>query len=394
MKFAPHIEQLEESATLAISQQAQELKEQGIDIISLSVGEPDFDTPFNVKATAINAINNNETNYTTVSGTSELKQAIITYLGRTVNLEYNPKQIIVSTGSKQSLYNSLQVLLHKGDEVIIPAPYWVSYPAMVKLCGGVPCIVNTIPDSGYKITPQQLSQAITPKTKAIILNTPNNPSGAIYSEEELTELAKVMRKHPNVWLICDEVYRYLCFSQNLAPSILQVAPDLTKQTLIFDSTSKSFCMTGWRIGFCAGPSDVIKAMGKLQSQSTSCPNSIAQAAAVEAFTNADDYAFSLIDRYRERHDYLYGFLNSLPGIKIIPSAGPFYLLPDCSELISKLKLNNDVELASFLLEKANVATVPGSAFGADNHIRLSFAVGIETLKDAVNRISEALENSF
>lgn len=383
---------LKPSATLAIAAKATELKAQGIDVINMGVGEPDFDTPEHIKQAAIAAIENNQTRYTAVDGTPALKQAIITKLKRDNHLDYQPKQILVSAGAKHSIYNALSALLNPGDEVIIPAPYWVSYPDMVGLFDGKSVIIPTDQQQHFKITAKQLEQAITPKTKALILNSPSNPTGMVYSKTELEALATVLLKYPNIIIISDEIYEHIIFNDQPYCNIVNAEPKLYDRTIVINGVSKAYAMTGWRMGFAAGPEPIITAMKKIQSQSTSNICSITQAASAKALGGDQSCLTPMVKAFKARHDVFLAGLNQLPGFSCLPAQGAFYMFVDVQGAMQSLGLQTDLELASLLLEKAHVATVPGSAFGAPGHLRLSYACSIEQINEVIQRIQKFCEN--
>ena len=385
---------IKESPTIAISTKASELKAQGLKIISLGMGEPDFDTPDNIKQAGINAIKNGETKYTAVDGTPALKKAIVNKLKRENNLEYKTSEISVSTGAKQVIYNALIATLNPEDEVIIPAPYWVSYPDMVLLGSGVPVIAESSEKNNFKITPSELESKITKKTKWLILNSPSNPTGACYNEQELKALANVLLKHPQVHIMSDDIYEHLIFDNLKFATICEVEPKLKDRTLIINGVSKGYAMTGWRIGFGAGDEKLIKAMGIIQSQSTSCPSSISQSASVEAFNGPQDFIKPNAVLFQKRRDLVVNGLNQIEGINCNVPNGAFYVFPSCKGLFGKKDskgniIKNDSDFASYLLEEALVAVVPGVAFGAEGFFRISYAASDEMLKDAVKRIAEA-----
>ncbi len=375
------------SATLAMNARAKALKKAGGDIISLSVGEPDFDTPLYIKEAAIAAINEGFTKYTAVDGIPALKDAIITKFNNENDLHYTPEQILVSTGAKQSIYNLLQAFINPGDEVIIPAPYWTSYPDMVILADGKPVIVNTSLESRYKITPQELEAAITPNTKLLMFNTPSNPSGMVYTHEELAALGEVLMQYPHVYIMTDDIYEHIIWTHRSFANLVNLTPDLYDRTIVVNGVSKAYAMTGWRIGYAAGPKEIIAGMRKIQSQSTSNPNSIAQKAAAAALQGGTDCIKEMVQEFKSRHDFLYQGLRNIPGFNVQPSDGTFYLLPDVSDIInSKSSYKDDVEFADVLLAKTGVAVVPGTAFGQPGTIRISFATSMEMLNDALKRI--------
>lgn len=379
------------SPTLAVTNRAAELRAAGQDIISLGVGEPDFDTPNHIKEAAIEAIKAGKTKYTAVDGTPELKAAIIDKFKRDNQLEYQKDQILVSCGGKQSFFNLSLALLNPGDEVIIPAPYWVSYPDMVSIAEAKPIIINTSDEQRFKITPEQLEQAITPKTKLLVLNSPSNPTGVAYSRAELAALAEVLLKHPHVLIATDDMYEHILWTEEPFANIVTVCPELYDRSFVLNGVSKAYAMTGWRIGYAAGPAQAIKTMKKIQSQSTSNPASVSQAAATAAISGPQDCIQTMLSTFKERHDYLVAALNGIDGIECIEGDGTFYAFPNCSKVIERLPgINNDIDLAEFFLEKASVALVPGSAFGAPGCARLSYATDMDTLKECIKRLSAAL----
>lgn len=373
-----------------MSMKAQALRAEGRDIISLGVGEPDFDTPAHVREAAIAAIHAGQTRYTAVDGTSELKSAIINKLKRDNQLNYQPSEILVSGGAKQSLYNLFQASLERGDEVLIPAPYWVSYPDMVRLADAAPVILHTQADNGYLITPQQLRSAINDQTRMLILNSPSNPTGMAYSRTDLEGIAEVLEAFPRIIICSDDIYEHIWWADEPFVSIGQVAPALLDRLVVINGVSKGYAMTGWRIGYAAGPEKLIKEMRKIQGQSTSNPCSISQAAAVAALDGDQSCVADMCKAFKERHDWLVPALNDLPGIRCQPAQGAFYVFAQVDEAMAALNLADDQAFAEHLLEHG-VATVPGSAFGAPGHIRLSFACDLQTLKTAVERIAGALK---
>ncbi|AIT63572.1 pyridoxal phosphate-dependent aminotransferase [Coxiella burnetii] len=384
-------QQLEPSVTLAVSDLARELLNKGHDVISLSAGEPDFDTPDFIKQSAIKAIQEGFTKYTNVDGTPALKAAIVHKLKRDNHLNYEPSEILVSGGAKQSIYNALMGTLNAGDEAIIPAPYWVSYPPMVQLAEAKPIIISATIDQNFKLTPGQLSQAITPQSRLLILNSPNNPSGVAYTESELKALADVLMEHPQILILSDEIYEYILWGQNRFVNILNICPELRDRTIIINGASKAYAMTGWRIGYAAGPKSIIQAMKKIQSQSTSSPNSIAQVAATTALgAQRGDFAY-MYEAYKTRHDLVLKALNQMKGVHCIPADGAFYLFPDVSAAIQQLGLEDDIKLGTYLLDKTKVAVVPGSAFGSPGHVRLSCATSTEKLQEALERLASVLD---
>lgn len=391
--LSERINNLAISQTLAMAALARELKEQGKDIISLSLGEPDFNTPDFIKKAAQQAINDNYSAYPPVDGYTDLKQAISYKFKRDNNLNYKPSQIVVSTGAKQALYNIAQVMLNKGDEVILPAPYWVSYFEIIKLSGGVPIEIATSVESNFKMTPEQLEKAITPKTKMMWFSSPCNPSGSVYSKEELEALAKILRKYPNIYVVSDEIYEHINYTGNYC-SIGSIS-GMENNTITVNGVSKAFAMTGWRIGYIGAPEFIAKACTKIQGQVTSGANSIAQRAtkaAVEAEPSAIKY---MVDSFQKRRELVYNLLSEIPSLKLTMPEGAFYFLPDVSAYFGKTikgqKIQNANDLAMLLLAEANVATVTGEAFGNPNCIRLSYATSEDLLKEAIRRIKDVLK---
>jgi len=376
---------------MAITDMARELKEAGEDIISLSVGEPDFDTPDNIKAAAIQAIKDGDTNYTNVSGTIALKEAVVTKFKRDNDLDYATNQIIVCSGCKQVLYNAVLATINPGDEVIIPAPYWVSYPDMVYLAGGTPVIVQATADTSFRLRPEDLEGVITPKTKWLIFNSPSNPSGAAYSRDELKALTDVLLRHPHVWVMADDMYEHLVYDDFTFTTPAQVEPALYDRTLTVNGVSKAYCMTGWRIGYAGGPVELIQAMSKLQSQSTSNPSSISQAAAVEGLNGPQDFIAKHNDVFKARRDLVVSMLNQAKGVECLVPDGAFYVYPSVAGCINKntpdgKKIENDLDFSTALLETEGVAVVHGAAFGLSPHFRISYATSTESLQDACQRI--------
>ena len=395
MELSKRVQAIKPSPTLAVTARACKLKAEGKDIIGLGAGEPDFDTPQHIKDAAIAAINKGFTKYTAVGGTPSLKQAIVAKFKRDNGLNYTAKQILVSCGGKQSFFNLALALINPGDEVIIPAPYWVSYPDIVLIAEGKPVIVQTGIEQDFKMSAAQLAAAITTKTKIVVINSPSNPSGAVYSLEELQALGEVLRKYPEVLIATDDMYEHIALRDEKFVNILNACPDLYSHTMVLNGVSKSYAMTGWRIGYAAGPEHIITAMENVQSQSTSNPTSISQVAA-EAALNGDQGCIApMLKAFRERHLFVVDALNKIPGVKCIASGGAFYAFPDVRPVIaalhqkSTIKEATDVALSEYLLEQAGVAIVPGSAFGSDGYIRLSFATSMENLKNAISRISKA-----
>ncbi len=390
LQLSDRVQQIKPSPTLAVTNRAAELKAAGKDIIGLGAGEPDFDTPEHIKQAAIEAINNGFTKYTAVDGTPGLKKAIINKLQKDNGLSYEANQILVSCGGKQSFFNMSLALLNPGDEVVIPAPYWVSYPDMVVIAGGVPVIIETDESTRFKITAEQLQAAITPKTKLVVLNSPSNPSGVAYTADELKALAEVLLQHPDVMIATDDMYEYIWWADFAFENILTVCPELYDRTVVLNGVSKAYSMTGWRIGYAAGPAKLIGAMKKVQSQSTSNPTSISQVAAEAALNGGRDCVLPMVEAFKERHDYVVKTLNEIPGFSCIPADGAFYAFPNVKGAMEKAGIDNDVDFAEKLLLEAGVALVPGSAFGSPGYMRLSFATSMKTLEDALNRIKKAL----
>ena len=396
MAISKCVSRIEPSITLAITAKAKAMKAEGIDVVSLSAGEPDFDTPRHIKDAGIAAINNGQTKYTPVGGTPALKLAIIAKLKRDNGLDYAAKQILVSCGGKQSLFNLALAVINPGDEVIITAPYWVSYPDIVIIAEGVPVIVQAGIGQGFKMTPAQLETAITPKTKMVILNSPSNPSGAIYSEEDLQALGNVLRKYPDILIATDDMYEHIALTDEKFVNILNACPDLYSRTMVLNGVSKAYSMTGWRIGYAAGPQNIITAMTNVQSQSTSNPASISQAAAIAALNGDQECIAEMLDAFRERHVYVVEALNKIPGLICLMAGGAFYAFPDARQSIETLHKKGilqeatDIAFSEYLLVEAGVAIVPGSAFGSEGYFRLSFATSMDNLKNAIERIAKAL----
>ncbi len=388
--LAKRLDPVKPSPTLAVAAKAIALRQAGRDIIGLGTGEPDFDTPDYVKQAAIEAIQAGFTKYTAVDGIPELKEAIIHKFKRDNGLDYQNDQILVSVGGKQSCYNLCQALLNPGDEVIIPAPYWVSYPDMVYLSEATPVIINTTIEQHYKITAEQLERAITKKTKLLFLNSPSNPSGMAYTYEEFRALAEILLKNPHVLIATDDMYEHILWSGPFV-NILDACPELYARTIVLNGVSKAYAMTGWRIGYAGGPASLIKAMKMIQSQSTSNPCSIAQKAAVAALNGNRSIVQTMVNTFHERHDYLIQRLRAIPGINVLPADGTFYLFPNIQTIIQRLKLSDDIAFAEALLDDTGVALVPGSAFGTENSIRLSFAASLDTLKEAMDRLTQFCE---
>jgi aspartate aminotransferase len=396
VELSRRVQAIKPSPTLAVTARASALKATGRDIIGLGAGEPDFDTPQHIKDAAIAAINSGFTKYTAVDGTPSLKAAVIAKFKRDNGVDYTPKQILVSCGGKQSFFNLVQAVINAGDEVIIPAPYWVSYPDIVILADGKPVIVEAGIEQGFKITPAQLDAAITPRTRLFVINSPSNPTGAVYSGDELAALGEVLRRHPQVLIASDDMYEHIRLNDVPFVNILNVCPDLYDRTLLLNGVSKAYSMTGWRIGYAAGPEAILRAMTNVQSQSTSNPTSISQVAA-EAALNGDQGCITpMLDAFKARHRFVVDGLNAIPGVKCVDSGGAFYAFPDVRPAIMNLLARDvieaptDIAFSEYLLESADVAVVPGSAFGAEGYIRLSFATSQGNLEKALKRIAQAL----
>jgi len=393
MKLSQRVQRIKPSPTLAVTARAAALRAAGQDIIGLGAGEPDFDTPEHIKQAARDAINAGKTKYTAVDGTVELKAAIINKLKNDNQLSYQADQVLVSCGGKQSFFNLAQALLDDGDEVIIPAPYWVSYPDMCLLAGGVPVIVQASQEQSFKMTPEQLEAAITEKTKLVVINSPSNPSGKAYSHDELAALGAVLKKYPNILIATDDMYEHILWCDEPFSNIVMACPELYDQTIVLNGVSKAYSMTGWRIGYAAGPVTLIKAMKKIQSQSTSNPTSISQYAAQAALEGDQSCISEMLVSFKERHDYVLERLNNIEGLSCIASDGTFYCFPDFNAILARMdNIDNDVDLAEYILEKAGVALVPGSAFGLDGHMRISIATGMDNLVNAMDRIAKLLNN--
>ena len=389
--LSDRVNRIKPSPTLAVTNRAAELRADGKDIIGLGAGEPDFDTPEHIKEAAIQAIHDGKTKYTAVDGTPTLKNAIINKFERDNGLSYEAKQILVSCGGKQSFFNMSLALLNHGDEVIIPAPYWVSYPDMVQIAGAKPVIIEAGLDQRFKITAEQLEAAITPKTRLMVLNSPSNPSGMAYTLPELQALAQVLLKHPHILIATDDMYEHILWTPDPFCNILNACPELVDRTLVLNGVSKAYSMTGWRIGYAAGPQWLIQAMKKIQSQSTSNPASISQVAAEAALNGPMDKVSEMLKAFKERHDYVVHALNNMPNVRCEAGDGTFYAFANFQSAINTLEnINNDVEFAEFLLIRAGVALVPGSAFGSPGYARISFATGMDSLKEALKRIEKVL----
>ncbi len=389
------LNRIKPSATMVITAKATQLKREGKKVIGLSSGEPDFDTPQHVKQAAIDAINSGYTKYTNIEGIPELRQSIVEKFKKDNDLNYDVSNVIVGTGGKQILFNALMSSLNKDDEVIIPAPYWVSYPDMTLLAGGKPIFVDCSSETNFKLTGEALDKVITKNSKWLILNSPSNPTGSCYSISELEEIANVVRKHENLYVMTDDIYEYIVYDNFKFYTLAQVAPDLKDRILTVNGVSKSYCMTGWRIGYAAGPSLLIKAMIKIQGQSTSNPSSISQYAALAGISGSKEFLDPCLNAFDERRHFVVDKLNSIKGISCILPEGAFYAYPNVSGLIGMKTqngkiLNNDAEIVEWLLESAEVAAVPGVAFGLEPYFRVSYATSLEVLKEAMNRIEKAV----
>ncbi len=392
IELSSRIQRVKPSPTLAVTALANQLRAEGRDVIGLAAGEPDFDTPEHIKQAAIDAINKGYTKYTAVDGTAGLKQAIINKFKRENGFDYAPDQILVSVGGKQAFYNLCQTLLNDGDEVIIPAPYWVSYPDIVKLADATPVIIEAGIEQSFKITPEQLQAAITDRTRLFVLNSPSNPSGKAYTRAELNALAQVLLANPKVIVITDDIYEHIVWTTEGFNNILNVCPDLYPQTVVLNGVSKAYSMTGWRIGYSGGPKELIQGMKKIQSQSTSNPTSIAQYAAQAALDGEQGFLKKMCDVFKQRHDFVYKSLSAMDGVECPASDGTFYSFPSFHGVIERMDgIDDDIQLAQLLLEKSEVALVPGSAFGLPGHLRLSYATDMKSLEKALDRIAEAIK---
>jgi aspartate aminotransferase len=390
MYLSKRVESVKPSPTLAIDSKAKALKAQGIDVISFGAGEPDFDTPLNIKEAAKKAIDAGFTKYCPVSGTPDLKQAIINRLKTDIGVEYKPEEVIVSCGAKHSLYNLFQAIFNKGDELIVPAPFWVSYPDMAYLAEAKVKVIKTNEASGFKMTPEQLEKAVGKRSKAVVINSPSNPTGAAYTAGELKALGEVCVKH-GLLIISDEIYDKLTYDGFKAASIASASPEIKALTLVINGVSKSYAMTGWRIGFTAGRVEIIKAMEKIQSQSTSNPTSISLKASTEAFSGPQDDVEKMRVEFEKRRDYIVGRLNAIKGITCFKPQGAFYVFPNIKKLLKKLNMPDSSKFAEFLLEKAKIAVVPGDPFGAPGYMRLSYATSMENIKNGLDRLEQAIK---
>ncbi len=390
LQIAQRVQAIKPSPTLAVTARAAEMRAAGHDIIGLGAGEPDFDTPQHIKDAGIEAINKGFTKYTPVDGIVTLKQAIINKFAEDNQFTYGLKQILVSCGGKQSFYNLAQALLNPGDEVIIPAPYWVSYPDMTMLAGGKPVIVNAGIEQNFKITPDQLEAAITDKTRLFVINSPSNPTGVHYTPYELAALGAVLLKNPQIVIATDDMYEHILWEGTPFKNILNMCPDLYDQTMVLNGVSKAYSMTGWRIGYAAGPEKLIQKMKTIQSQSTSNPTSISQHASLAALTGDQTFVKDMVTTFKQRHDYVLDSLLKIDGVKCKPSHGTFYIFPSMEAVMKRMGIRNDIEFSELLIEKAGVALVPGSAFGAEGYVRISFATSMENLEKALDRLHKTL----
>ncbi len=396
MELSKRAQAIKPSPTLAVTAKAAKLKSEGKDIIGLGAGEPDFDTPQHIKAAAIAAIQAGFTKYTQVGGTPALKQAIVTKFKRENGIDYTTKQVTVSCGGKQSFFNLVLSTINPGDEVIIPAPYWVSYPDIVLIAEGKPVFIDTGIADNFKITAAQLEAAITPKTKMFVINSPSNPSGSVYSLEELKALGQVLLKYPNILIATDDMYEHILLTEGKFSNILNACPELYPRTIVLNGVSKAYAMTGWRIGYCGGPETIITAMENIQSQSTSNPTSISQVAAETALNGDQSCMLPMIAAFRERNQFMTDKLNAIPGFRCLLSGGAFYAFVDANQAIQNLTKQgliataSDIDFSEYLLEKSGVAVVPGSAFGCNGYIRLSFATSMDNLTKAMDRLKKLL----
>ena len=381
------VQKIKPSATMAVSDKAKQLKSQGVQIVSMGSGEPDFDTPVNIQKAATHAITAGETRYTAVDGTPQLKKAICEKFKKENGLDYSLNEVMVSSGGKQVFYNLCQAILSKGDEVIIPSPYWVSYPDMAILADATPVFIKAELDQEFKITPEQLEASINSNSKLFVLNSPSNPTGAVYTKSEIESLGAVLERHPHVNIISDDIYEHIRWEDDAFVNIAMACPNLKDRTVILNGVSKAYAMTGWRIGYAAGPEKIIKAMKKIQGQSTSNPSSISQAAALEAISGDQSFIKMMVEAFERRHNFLVDSLNAIDGIECPQSCGAFYSFPRVQGLIDRLGLKDDVEFSTYCLDKISLALVPGSAFGAPGYVRLSFATSMDNLKLAIDRLS-------
>ncbi|MGG7053991.1 pyridoxal phosphate-dependent aminotransferase [Nitrosomonas sp. ANs5] len=398
MKLSQRVQAIKPSPTLAVTAKAAKLKAEGKDIIGLGAGEPDFDTPQHIKDAAVTAIQNGFTKYTAVGGTASLKQAVIAKFKRENSLDFTAGEILVSSGGKQSFFNLVLATIDPGDEVIIPAPYWVSYPDIVLIAQGKPVFIQTGIEDNFKISPAQLEKAITPNTRMFVINSPSNPSGSVYSVQELQALGEILRKHPQILIATDDMYEHILLTGGRFVNILDACPDLKPRTIVLNGVSKAYAMTGWRIGYCGGPAAIITAMENIQSQSTSNPNSIAQMAAEAALNGDQSCMVPMITAFKERNQFLTDSLNAIAGIQCLLSQGAFYAFADVRQAIDKLAAqrllpdHSDIAFSAYLLDKAGVAVVPGSAFGSEGYIRLSFATSMDNLRKAIERVGNLIDS--
>jgi aspartate aminotransferase len=395
LQLSQRVQSIKPSPTLAVTARAAALRAEGRDVIGLGAGEPDFETPDHVKEAAIRAIHEGFTHYTAVDGIASLKNAVIAKFKRDNGLHYEPAQILVSCGAKQSFFNLAQALLNAGDEVVIPAPYWVSYPDMVLLADATPVVIDSGLEDGFKITPQALDAQMSPRTRLVVLNSPSNPTGVSYTKEELAALGAVLLRYPEAVVVSDDIYEHVRLDDSPFHNILSACPDLYERTVVLNGVSKAYAMTGWRIGYAGGPARLIKAMKNIQSQSTSNPTSIAQVAA-QAALDGDQSCIEVMGKaFRERHEFVVSRLNEMPGVRCLRSQGAFYAFPSVQGLIDKLPdVADDVALSEYLLNEANVAVVPGSAFGAAGYVRLSFATSMDNLREALARMEGVARSAF
>jgi aspartate aminotransferase len=391
IRLSDRVRSIKPSPTLAVTARANAMRAAGKDIVGLGAGEPDFDTPEHIKQAAIKAIQEGFTKYTAVEGTPSLRKAVVEKFKRENGLAYEPKQVLVSCGGKQSFYNLAQALLNPGDEVIIPAPYWVSYPDMVLLAGATPVIIDAPQSQKFKITANQLEAALTGRTRLFVINSPSNPTGMAYTHDELKALGEVLRRHPEVIVATDDMYEHIVWTAGSFVNILNACPDLYERTMVLNGVSKAYSMTGWRIGYAAGPAWLVEAMGNIQSQSTSNPTSISQVAAEVALNGDQSFIGTMVKAFKERHDFVVRELNSIPGVDCLETDGTFYVLPNVEAAIKRLPgISDDLGLAEYLIEQGGVAVVPGSAFGAPGHMRLSIATSMANLEKALARLKKAL----
>lgn len=396
-QLSSRLDLIKPSATLTISQAARQLQREGHDVLSLSAGEPDFPTPPNVIQAAKKAMDDGFTKYTAVGGTLDLKKTVINKFAQENDLTYELEEVVVSAGAKQILYNALMATLNPKDEVVIPAPYWVSYVDMVNLAEGKPVVITCTQEQNFKMTPQHLQDHISSKTKWLILNSPSNPTGAVYSEEELCAIGEVLRAHPNVLVMSDDIYEHILYTQEPFKTLAQVAPDLKNRVLTINGVSKAYSMTGWRIGYAGGPADLISAIIKIQSQSTSNPCSISQMAAIEALTGPQDFLKPRCEEFKKRCDYVVNRLNQIEGLACLTPEGSFYAYPNCSGVVGRqtpsgMQIESDGDFSQYLIETAQVAVVPGNAFGMSPYFRVSYATDMKTLEKALDRIEKAVQD--